>query len=219
MMSWQCLIAVVVSGLAAVSSYAYSATDIIVGNFSQQSLSGWQEKEFAGKTRYQFVVQEQGRSVLEAISNKSASGLFKKVHIDLNKTPFLNWSWKIDNPLKGLNERTKEGDDYSARVYVVKSYPVFFWKTMALNYVWSSSQSQLPQWDNAYTSQAKMLAVRGKDSTVQHWYTEKRNLKQDFKKFFGEDVAEIDVVAVMTDTDNSKQATSAWYGNIYFSAD
>ncbi len=215
----KCLLAVVLYGIAAGFSYADSAADIMVGNFAQQSLSGWEQKQFAGKTHYQFVVLKQGRSVLEANSKKSASGLFKKVHIDLNKTPYLNWSWKIDQPLKGLNERSKEGDDYSARVYVVKSQPVFFWKTKALNYVWSSSQAQFSQWDNAYTSQAKMLAVRGKDSTIQHWYTEKRNLKQDFKKYFGENVDEIDVVAVMTDTDNSQQTTSAWYGNIYFSAD
>ncbi len=69
----------------------------------------------------------------------SASGLFKKIHIDLNKTPYFNWSWKIDRSLKGLNERSKEGDDYAARICVVKKHALFFWKTRALNYVWSSN--------------------------------------------------------------------------------
>ncbi len=198
-------------------STAHAADKILVGNFSQQSLAGWQEKEFSGKTRYQFI-QNNGRTVLQATSNKSASGLFKEIHIDLNKTPYLNWSWLINTQLKGINEQSKTGDDYSARLYVVKKHAFLFWKTQALNYVWSGNQNKLAHWDNAYTSQAKMLAIRGKEDAVGQWYHEKRNVKEDLKRLFGENIDSIDVIAVMTDTDNSKLSTSADYGNIYFSA-
>ena len=211
--------------LMSCAAYAMAETIVeqktihFVGEFSRGNLNGWEEKQFSGYTRYQLKPGADGVTVLYAVSQASASGLFKIIHIDLNKTPYLNWSWKIAQPLKGLNERSKEGDDYAARIYVVKKHALFFWKTRALNYVWSSNQPRFSQWDNAYTAQAKMLAVQGKHSPAGQWLSEKRDVKQDLKKIFGEEINEIDVLAIMTDTDNSGRSTSAWYGDIYFSAE
>ncbi len=213
------------------SAKLYAATDpslstdvvieknVPVAQFASGKMAGWEEKEFSAYTIYQLKPGANGVTALNAASQASASGLFKTIHIDLNKTPYINWAWKIEQPLKGLNERSKQGDDYAARIYVVKKHALLFWKTRALNYVWSSNQMRFSQWDNAYTSQAKMLAVQGKHSPVGQWLREKRNVKQDFKKIFGEDINEIDVVAIMTDTDNSGRSASAWYGDIYFSAE
>lgn len=211
------LIQLIAVALLICFSTVQAVEQINISDFSQQSLSDWQEKEFSGKTRYQFI-QLKGRTVLQAISNQSASGLFKEVHIDLNKTPYLNWSWSVNSQLKGIDEQTKAGDDYSARLYVVKKHSFLFWKTKALNYVWSSNQKKLTHWDNAFTSQAKMLAVRGEEDATGKWYHEKRNVKEDLKRFFGVDIDSIDVLAIMTDTDNSKLSVSASYGEIYFSA-
>ena len=195
------------------------AEDIIrISNFSKEPLSNWNEEIFEGKTTYQ-LVKLNGKSVLRADSNKSASGLYKEVRINLNKTPFLNWSWQIDTPLNDINEKSKSGDDYAARLYVIQKHSFLFWKTKALNYVWSSNQTKLSQWDNAYTSQAKMLAIRGKLSPTQQWFSEKRNVKEDLKKAFNEDVEYIDVVAIMSDTDNAKLSTTAFYGDIFFSSE
>ncbi len=196
---------------------AYAQEAIIVADFSKNSLSSWNEKEFSKKTLYTLKKLPE-HSILNASSQQSASGLFKEIHIDLKKTPYVNWSWKIDNQLKGINERSKEGDDYAARIYLVKKHALLFWKTKALNYVWSSNQNKGVSWDNAYTSQAKMLAVEGQTSTVGQWYTEKRNVRDDFKRLFGETVDSIDVVAIMSDTDNSKKSVSASYGKLFFTA-
>jgi len=191
-------------------------TIISVGTFSERSLSGWQEKEFSGKTQYQ-LLKTDTQNVLKAQSKQSASGLYKEIRINLNQTPYLNWSWQIDSPLKKLNEQSKDGDDYAARLYIVKKHDFLFWKTKALNYVWSSNQDKYSHWNNAYTSQAKMFAVRGNDSKAKQWYKEKRNVKEDFKQFFGDNVEYIDVIAIMTDTDNSKSSVRAYYGDIFFS--
>ena len=94
-------------------------TIIKVGNFSSGTLQGWEEKEFLGNTKYTLIDSDNGR-VLKATSSKAASGLFLEQKIDLRKTPYLNWSWKIDNTLGNLNEQSKPGDDYPARIYVVK---------------------------------------------------------------------------------------------------
>lgn len=188
----------------------------MVGPFSKSTLKGWEEKSFRGHTEYA-LKEDAGRSVLAAKSTAAASGLFKKVDIDLERTPYLNWSWKIDNVLDATaDERSKKGDDYSARVYVVFSSGALFWKTRTLNYVWSNNQPVESQWPNAFTGSAHMIAVEGGNEQVGQWRTYKRNVREDFKKYFGGDVTQAHAVAIMTDTDNTGQSASAHYGDIFF---
>ncbi len=194
----------------------YSAP-VFVAEFSKQERAGWDEKEFEGKTRYKIVSMD-GKYVLAAQSTGAASGLFKEVSIDLKKTPFLNWTWKVDSVLSGIDEKTKEGDDYVARVYVVSSGGLFVWNTKALNYVWSSNQPVGDSWPNAYTSNAHMISVESGPAGEGQWKAYKRNVLQDFKRFHDADISEIDVVAIMTDTDNSGLSAKAYYGDIYFSS-
>ena len=187
-----------------------------IGQFSNGELQDWKTESFAGETRYQ-LVQQDGRRVLQADSKGTASGLYRKITIDLERTPYLNWSWRVNNVLNGVDERTKAGDDYPARVYVVVSGGIALWKTRSLVYVWSSNQPVGSTWDNAFTSNAKTIALRSGNS--KGWFSEKRNVREDFKRLFGDDIKQIDAVALMTDTDNSHQAATAWYGDIYFSAE
>lgn len=194
------------------------AASIKVGNFSQGDLNGWKEESFVGHTDYQ-LVNKDNRTTLQAKTHASASGLFREIDIDLNKTPYLNWSWKVDNVYRGNDERSKQGDDYPARIYVVVSGGLFFWKTRAINYVWSGSQPAGSSWDNAYTGNAKMVAVQSGAATTDQWITEKRNVRQDFKRLFSEEIDEINAVAVMSDSDDAKQSATAWYGDIFFSSE
>ncbi len=189
-----------------------------VGDFSSGSLTGWEQKSFSGTTQYN-IVDQAGRKALKASSDKTASGLVKRIKVDLNKTPFLNWSWKIDGQLKDLNEQSKNGDDYTARVYVIIDGGLFPWNSKALNYVWSSNQARGTTWGNAYLPKnAKMTAVRGQQDRAGVWQNEKRNVKLDFQKLYGKNLSKIDAVAVMTDTDNSKRKITATYGDIFFTA-
>jgi len=189
----------------------------VVGCFSEGDLDQWNEKSFVGNTRYALKDSERGK-VLTADTEGNASGLFKEIKVDLNKTPYLNWSWLVQNTFEGNNERTKAGDDYPARIYVVVSGGVFFWNTRAVNYVWSSHQTVGSQWNNAYTDNARMLAVRSGGQDVGNWFTEKRNVREDFKRMFGKDIDHIDAIAVMVDGDNTGQSASAEFGDIFFSA-
>jgi len=193
------------------------ATEQLVANFSGESLHEWQEKSFVGNTRYQFVTDGE-RVALEASAVGTASGLFREIEIDLNKTPYLNWSWWIDDVLHGNDETVKSGDDYPVRVYVVVSGGLFFWRTRAINYVWSNSQPIDHHWPNAYTSRAAMVALRTGNQQRGQWLQEKRNIREDFRRLFGIDIEQIDAVAIMSDSDNSGGQVRARYGNIYFSA-
>jgi hypothetical protein len=198
----------------------------IIGDFSTDKIENWKAKSFVGDTQYT-IVDDGDKRVLKAQSSDTASGLAKEKVIDLFKTPFLNWSWKIDNALPNIDETIKDGDDYSARVYVVKSGGWRIWNTLALNYVWSSNQAKGSQWNNAFVGEnAKMLAVKGVNSSIKEWANEKRNVYQDMIAQFGDKGSDkaneeayryLDAVALMTDTDNSHLSAVAYYADIYFS--
>ncbi|MGR9100803.1 MAG: DUF3047 domain-containing protein [Gammaproteobacteria bacterium] len=200
--------------LAAASA---SAADNYVARFSSGSLDGWENKSFREETRYR-LSELDGATVLKAQSQSSASGLYKKIRIDLRRTPFLNWRWRIENRLQGLDEKTKSGDDYAARIYVVISGGWAFWRTRAVNYVWAGTSAKGEIWPNAFAGEnAMMIAVRSSSDDTGRWYEEKRNILKDLKRVYGEDISSIDAVALMTDTDNSNGRATAYYGDIFFS--
>ena len=195
---------------------------LMIGSFSSGSLEHWESKEFKGQTSYK-LVDFSGTRVLKAESAGSASGLFNEQRIDLHKTPVMNWRWHIENRLgNDINEQAKSGDDYAARVYVVVSGGAAFRQTKAINYVWSSTSPVGKVWPNAYAGangKLMMIALRSSTDQTGTWYSEKRNILADLKHQFGEDIAYIDAVAIMTDTDNSQGKVTAYYGDIYFSKD
>lgn len=195
------------------------AQQIKVGNFSGGSLTGWKEKEFKGKTDYR-IVKLDGLQVLEAESNAAASGLFYEQRIDLQKTPVMNWRWRIENRMGDINEQTKSGDDFTARIYVVVSGGLVFWNTKAINYVWASASPKGKTWPNPFAgNHAMMVAVRSTADQTGTWFSEKSNIRADFKTLTGEDIQAIDAVAIMTDTDNANGKAKAYYGDIYFTAE
>jgi len=198
------------------STSNYASENILIGKFSQADKSGWENHSFEGHTNYS-LVEDENITVLKAESKASASGLINRTRIDLAETPFLNWRWKVDKSLYRLAETFKEGDDFAARIYIVVDGGVFFWKTLALNYVWSSSQTINSLWDNPFTSNAKMIAVQTGDKNSNQWQTEKKNIREDLLRAYGKDIRIIDAIAIMTDTDNSGQKATAYYGDIYFS--
>ena len=188
-----------------------------IGSFSTDSLTGWKTKEFKGQTQYQFA-QIEDIQALKADSNDAASGLFYEQRIDLQKTPILNWRWRIEKPLANHDEQTKSGDDFAARIYVVVSGGLIFWNTKAINYVWSSASPRQKTWPNPFAGDhAMMVAVRTSSDKTETWYSEKRDVGADFKQLTGEGVRYIDAVAIMTDTDNAHGIVTAYYGDIYFS--
>jgi len=197
------------------STNSLSADTLPVGSFAKEGLVGWESVNFNDETSYD-IVSYKGQYVVRAISADSASGMLKKMRVDLVNTPYLNWSWKVDQSLTGLNERTRRGDDYAARVYVVIKDGLFFWQTKALIYVWSGSEKKDTLWPNAFTDNSQMIALQSGDDKKGLWVHEKRNVLQDLKHAFGDRFTAIDGVAFMTDTDNSDGQVTAYYGNIFF---
>ena len=193
------------------------ADTLKIGAFGGEGLAGWEERSFKGNTLYSLVALD-GRRVVHAVSEGAASGMFREMRIDLDKNPWLNWSWRVEKLLPGRDERSRGGDDYPARIYVVFSGGLFFWKTRALNYVWSGSQAPGTTWPNAYTGNAVMLSVETGAKNLGGWMSYRRNIKEDARRYLGEDYRYVDAVAIMTDTDNGGGQASAYYGDIYFTS-
>ena len=200
-----------------ISSPGVAEEKVVVGNFSAGSLMDWMEKVFKDNTRYEIVDSSVGK-VLKADSRASASGLFREIEIDLKKTPCLNWSWKVDGILEGLDETTKSGDDYPARVYVVFSGGLFFWKTRALSYVWSNARPKGSNWPNAFTDRSVIIAAESGPAHVGQWVHYSQNIREDYNRLVGEDITMVDAVAIMTDTDGSERSATAYYGDVRFTS-
>lgn len=201
----------------AISKERTQKDHIVIGQFSSNDLTGWKEKVFDKETSY-LLTEVNNEVVLKAVSNDSASGLFKEVSVDIKKYPYLNWRWRIENKRLPVDETQKAGDDYVTRIYVMVSGGLFFWNTKALNYVWSSRSKKGESWPNAFApDNTQMVAVRTAEDQVGTWYIEKRNVYEELKNWLGDDVRRVDAVAIMTDTDNSNTQATAFYGDIYFS--
>lgn len=188
---------------------------VVVAAFSKGDLSGWEKKIFKGETEYS-IVQTDDSKALRAISRNAASGLVKKLDIDSSRYPLLRWSWEIRRTLKREDATKKSGDDFVARVYVV--FPrTLFWKTRAINYVWSANLPKGSVIPNAYTANAVMVAVESGDGKAGTWVTEERNIFEDYKRFFGEKPPRLGAVALMSDTDNTGEEAVAYFGDIFLS--
>ena len=198
-----------------------AASEIKVFEFTEVELSELEVRKVRGadnKTNYSIGSNENG-NFLKATADNAASGLGKELKIDLNKTPFINITWKVEKDLSGIKEDTKKGHDFAARVFVIKKTGATPLSNRAINYVFSSNNDVGSNWPSPYTKKSIDNVLASTQNNLNEWITVKANVKEDFKKFHNLDVNELDGLAIMSDTDNSKMRAVAYYQNIYFSAD
>jgi Protein of unknown function (DUF3047) len=227
--------------LPVTSAWAEGGAVLEVGKFSASEPGtslpdGWKPltfKKIPKLTRYE-VVKEEMQVVVKAMSDSSASGLTKAIRIDPKEFPIVRWRWKVENLLLKSDATRKDGDDYPARLYITFEYDpekVSFGKKLkfkagqalfgdipigAINYVWETKAPVGAIIDNAYTDFVKMAVVESGPQKVGMWVDEERNIYEDYKKAFGEEPPMINGVAIMSDTDNTKERATAYYGDIVF---
>ena len=197
------------------------AETVKVFEFTEKELSALEIRKVRGadnKTSYTVGSNENG-NYLKAVADNAASGLGKEIKIDLNKTPFINITWKIEKDLRGNKEKTKKGHDYAARVFAIKKTGATPLSNRAINYVFSSNSEVGENRPSPYTKKSIDNVLATTKDNLNEWVTVKANVKEDFKKFHDLDVNELDGLAIMADTDNSKMKSISYFQNIYFSAD
>ncbi len=194
-----------------------SSEKINIFNFDDNDLTKFKSHSIKKKTNYS-IIKENGESYLKAEAEGQASGLGREIKVDLDKTPFLNITWKVEQGIPGIKENSKKGHDFAARVSVIKEIGSLPWQKKAMNYVFSSNEKTNNHWTGPYRKQIiDYVASSLVDSKENSWVTVKLNVKEHFKTFLDLDLGEIDGVAIMTDTDNTKQKAVSYYKNIYFS--
>ena len=192
--------------------------NIEVFSFTEEELKTLKVKKIKKLTEYQIGSNANG-NFLRAKAEGQASGLGKEIKINLDKTPFINITWKVENNLNGINERSKKGHDFAARVFVVKKTGITALSNRAINYVFSSNEDIGENWSSPYTKNSIDYVLSTTKINDNEWITVKSNVKNDFKNLHNLDVNEIDGVAILTDTDNSKMKAVSYYQNIYFSSE
>ncbi|MDH4305784.1 MAG: DUF3047 domain-containing protein [Nitrospira sp.] len=227
--------------LSPILSLAQSGTTLEVARFSASQPGGslpegWNPltfKKIPKLTTYE-LVQDETQVVVKAMSDSSASGLTKEVRIDPKEFPIVRWRWKVENLVQKSDATRKDGDDYPARLYITFEYDpdkVSFGKKLkykagqalfgdipigAINYVWETTAPVGAIIDNAYTDFVKMVVVESGPSQIGLWVEESRNIYDDYKRAFGEEPPLINGIAIMSDTDNTRERVTAYYGDIVF---
>jgi len=215
---------------------------IEVGKFSAATVGqglpdGWKPlafKKIEKHTSYT-LAKEDNAVVVKAVAEASASGLTRETQINPKEYPIVEWRWKVTNILKKGDVRRKEGDDYPARIYITFEYDPsklsFFEKTKynairllygeypplaAINYIWESKAPVGTMVPNPFTDRVMMFVVETGPSKLNQWVNEERNIFEDYKKAFGQEPPMISGIAIMTDTDNTGESATAYYGDILF---
>ena len=197
------------------------AEKLMVFDFTEEELNSLEVRKVRGadaKTLYSIGNNENG-SYLKAVAENAASGVGKEIKINLDKTPFINITWKIEKDLKGIKENTKKGHDFAARVFVIKKTGATPLSNRAINYVFSSNSNVGETWPSPYTKKSIDSVLASTKSNLNEWVTVRANVKEDFKKFHDLDVEELSGIAIMADTDNSKLTAVSYYQNIFFSSE
>jgi len=220
---------------------SFSTPDVFkVGDFSSAepgaALPGeWKPLFFRDINRHTdySLVKEDGSVVVKAVAENSASGLFREISIDPRDYPLIQWTWKVSDVIEKSDVRSKQGDDYPARVYVTfadessgffgrlknKAVEMIYGRTppsAAVNYIWARTEPVGTIVPNAYTDRAMMFVVESGDEKLGQWIREERNVLKDFERAFNGPPPKITGVAIMTDTDNTGESATAYYGDIVF---
>ena len=197
------------------------ADKVNIFEFTEIELSELDVRKVRGadnKTEYSVGSNENG-NYLKAVADNAASGLGKKVIIDLNKTPIINITWKVEKDLAGIKENSKKGHDFAARVFAIKKTGATPLSNRAINYVFSSNNKVGENSPSPYTKKSIDNVLATTQENLNEWVTVKANVKEDFKRFHNLNVNQLDGLAIMVDTDNSKMKAISYFQNIYFSED
>ncbi len=200
-----------------------------------QDLNQWRPLTFPKIQEHtQYTIEEQGgESVLRTESRASASAIVYRKPFNVYDYPRLRWKWKVMNVYEKGNARTKEGDDYPLRVYVIfeydpdkagfydaikyglaKSFYGEYPPHSALNYIWANRDDETGIITNTYTSNDKMIVLQKGKKNLGRWIVEERNILDDYRKAFGTDPPTMATLGIMNDSDNTKEASVSYVGFI-----
>lgn len=229
------LLALAVGALAA---RPHIAPPLVVGAFSGMApggpVAGWEPLRLGDARPSTYtLVRDGGAVVVRAHAEDSASGLVRRVRIDLAEYPVMAWRWKVDGVIARGDVTRRDGDDYPARIYVTFDFPVSRLSfgdrvkyralrvlgyrdipTRALNYIWANRAGETRIVANPFTDWVRMVPVESGPANAGRWRSARRNVADDYRAAFGESPPAITGIAIMTDADNTGGEATASYGDL-----
>lgn len=194
----------------------------------------WSLSRFKKATQYQ-LVDYAGKTVVKAHAKASASGLVHALKLDPRQYPLLQWQWKTTELIAGADNTRTHTEDSPVRVVVsfdgdIDSLPLddrmFFDNVRLLTgqrlpyatlmYIWENRAPRNSIIPNRHTARIKMIVAESGRDKVGHWQEVARDIREDFKRAYGEEPGRITSVGIMTDTDNTGENVHAFYGDIQF---
>jgi len=191
------------------------------------SLQNWEPLNFK-KIKKHSVYKVQN-SILIASSDASASGLRFKKSYNIYRYPVLTFKWKVINVYKKGDATTKKGDDYPIRIYVMfkhnpktasffdsvkygiaKSIYGAYPPQSSLNYIWANKPHKNSIITSSYTNKAKMIVLDSGAKYIGIWREHTVNVLKDYKKAFGENPPKTVSLAIMSDSDNTKESSLSY---------
>ncbi|MHB8844326.1 MAG: DUF3047 domain-containing protein [Nitrospirota bacterium] len=177
-----------------------------------------------------YSIESQGaKPVLRAESSASASALVYKDTFNVYEYPKVTWRWKVKNLYARGNARSKEGDDYPLRVYImfefdpdkagvgeriqyslVKSFYGEYPPHSSLSYVWASRDDPDKFVVSPYTDKAMMVLLEKGPAKVGAWVDEEIDILEDYQKAFKTKPPARARIAVMNDSDNTGESSVSW---------
>jgi len=192
--------------------------------------NNWQNYKFSlfGRSTHYQLISQDGQQILRAVSDKAASSLTRPLSVSLEQYPILNWRWQATNLPARANDNSKRADDHSARLYVIFNSPktgLLNWlkstsglaKTHALNYIWANQAAINTLLPNPYSERSMMITVNSGSARLGQWQSISRNIYADYQRAFGHKPPPVTAIAIMTDSDNTDDKLTTFYGDIYFS--
>jgi Protein of unknown function (DUF3047) len=179
---------------------------------------GWQKQRW-GSPNYDFaVVEEEGRRVLHLKSAGDSSNISKEIKgkVSLKDTPILEWTWKVAALPQGADSRKKETDDQAAQLYV--TWPRFpeAVRSRIIGYIWDTAAPAGAVIKSQKTGTVTYIVLRSGPGEAGKWLTERRNVRDDFKKVYGEEPDDPGVLSFGIDSDDVKDTAESFMGAIRF---
>jgi len=197
---------------------------VVVESWTGQRLNSqgvpetWRTYEtIGGHPVYDFTVVELdvGRALrMRSIGDHST--IAKKVQIDLKTTPWLEWKWKVVTLPEGADIRRRETSDTAAHLFVIwPRWPATL-RTRLIGYVWDASLPIGSVQPSQKSGAVTFIVVRSGRAELGTWLTERRNVREDFLKVYGEEPENPAVIALSIDTNDTKSPSEAFIGPIRF---
>jgi len=178
--------------------------------------AGWTAREFVGQASVE-LVRDEARLAVRLKSERSSFALYRDVVVDLNEFPFLTWAWKVVRMPADGDVRERAVDDQAAQVYVIfPRWPAPLQNSDVVGYVWDSRAPVGTQVTSTQAANVKIIVVASGRGQADTWRVEQRDVAKDYAALFGRPAPRVGQVALMIDTNDTKEAAEALIGDLIF---